>query len=167
MNRERFGAIYGARPLHLIATIASLLFCGYALVRLTQIPGGWKVLIWLVLAALLHDLVGLPLYTALNRLAEGAADAASDDRERANAALNHVRIPAGLSLLLLLVYFPLILRVDPDRYAGTTGLSVDPFLGRWLLISAALFVISGVLYALSLRRHSGGARGRVENVSDS
>jgi hypothetical protein len=68
------------------------------------------------------------------------------------AALNHVRIPAALSLLLLVVYLPLILRVDPDRYMDTTGLSLDLYLGRWLLISAALFLISGVVYAIRLRR---------------
>ena len=68
------------------------------------------------------------------------------------AALNHVRIPAALSLLLLVVYLPLILRLDPDRYTDTTGLSPDLYLGRWLLISAALFLISGIVYAIRLRR---------------
>ncbi len=67
-------------------------------------------------------------------------------------ALNHVRVPAGLSLLLLLVYFPLIFRIAPEDYAATTGQSLDPYLGRWLLISGGLFLISAVVYALRLRR---------------
>jgi hypothetical protein len=152
LMRDRFRYEYGAQPLHLIATLTSLLLCGYALLRITEIPGGGRVLIWIVAAALLHDLVALPLYSSLSRLTQGAAESAIGSRASMLAALNHVRIPAALSLLLLVVYLPLILRVDPDRYMDTTGLSLDLYLGRWLLISAALFLISGVVYAIRLRR---------------
>jgi len=150
--RERFRYEYGAQPLHLIAVVTSLLLCGYALLRITEIPGGGRVLIWLVAAALLHDLVALPLYSGLFRLTHGAAAQAISDRPAMLTALNHVRVPAGLSLLLLVVYAPLILRFDPDRYTATTGLSVDGYLGRWLLISAGLFLVSGIVYAIRLRR---------------
>jgi len=150
--RDKFRYEYGAQPLHLIATLTSLLLCGYALLRITQIPGGGRVLIWLVAAALLHDLVALPLYSGLSRLTQGAADNAIASRAARLMALNHLRVPAGLSLLLLVVYFPLILRVDPDHYMDTTGLSLDVYLGRWLLISAALFLISGIVYAVRMRR---------------
>lgn len=148
----RFRYEYGAQPLHLIAVVASLMLCAYALLRVGSIPGGGRVLIWLVAAALLHDLVALPLYSGLFRLTHGAAERAIPDRTAMTVALNHVRVPAALSLLLLVVYAPLILRFDSDRYEGTTGLSVDGYLGNWLLISAALFVISGVIYAIRLRR---------------
>lgn len=149
---DRFRYEYGAQPLHLLATGGSLLLGGYGLLRLTQIPGGTKAVIWIVAAALLHDLVALPAYSLMLRLSKGAADAAITGRGAATLALNAVRIPAGLSLLLLLAYLPLILRIDPDAYESVTGLSVDPYLGRWLLISAALFLISGLVYALRLRR---------------
>ena len=150
--RERFRYEYGAEPLHLIAVAASLLLCGYALLRITEVPGGGRILIWLVAAALLHDLVALPLYSALFRLTHGAASRAIPDRAAMLTALNHVRVPAALSLLFLVVYAPLILRFDPERYEGTTGLGVDGYLGRWLLISAGMFLISGVVYAIRLRR---------------
>ena len=150
--RARFRYEYGAEPLHLIATAGSLLLGGYGLLRLTEIPGGAKVLIWILAAALLHDLVALPFYSLLLRIADRAAGAAIDGRAAMLLALNAVRIPAGLSALLLLVFFPLILRVDPEAYESVTGLTVDPYLSRWLLISAALFLISGVIYALRLRR---------------
>lgn len=153
--RDKFRYEYGAQPLHLIAVVASLLLCGYALLRITEIPGGGRVLIWILLAALLHDLVAVPLYSGLSRLTHGAAEMTISNRPSMLMALNHVRIPAGLSLLLLVVYFPLILRVDPDHYMDTTGLSLDVYLGRWLLISAALFIISGVVYAIRLRRQAG------------
>ena len=47
---ERFRYEYGAQPLHLIAVVASPLLCGYALLRVGGIPGGGRVLIWLVAA---------------------------------------------------------------------------------------------------------------------
>jgi hypothetical protein len=158
--RDRFRYEYGAQPLHLIAVLASLLLCAYALVRVSGIPGGGRVLIWLVAAALLHDLVALPLYSGLFRLSHGAASRAIPDRAAMIAALNHVRVPAALSLLLLVVYAPLILRIDPAHYEETTGLGVDGYLGRWLLISAALFLISGIAYAIRLRRGPGRAPDR-------
>jgi hypothetical protein len=146
---------YGAQPLHLIVTLASLFLCGYALLRITEIPGGARILIWIVAAALVHDLVAVPLYSGLSRLTQGAADRAISDRSAEIVALNHVRVPAGLSLLLLVVYMPLILRFDPDRYMDTTGLSLNPYLGRWLLISGGLFLISGIVYAFRLRSGAG------------
>ncbi|MCB0875680.1 MAG: hypothetical protein KDB46_05720 [Solirubrobacterales bacterium] len=152
MIGKRFRYEYGAQPLHLIAVATSLLLCAYAIFRVGGIPGGGKVLIWLVAAALLHDLVALPLYSGLFALTHGAADRTIPDRASMLMALNHVRVPAAISLLLLVVYAPLILRIDPDRYEATTGISLDPYLGRWLLISAALFLISGIAYAIRLRR---------------
>ena len=149
---DRFRYEYGAQPLHLLATGGSLLLAGYGVLRLTEIPGGAKVLIWIVAAALLHDLVALPAYSVMLRLARGAAHTAIDGRGAATLALNAVRIPAGLSLLLLLAYLPLSLRIDPEAYESVTGLSVDPYLGRWLLISAGLFLVSGVVYAIRIRR---------------
>jgi hypothetical protein len=153
--RARFRYEYGAEPLHLVATAGSLLLGAYGLLRLTEIPGGAKVLIWIVAAALLHDLLALPFYSALLRIADRAAGAAISGRAAQVLALNAVRIPAGLSALLLLVFFPLILRIDPEAYESVTGLTVDPYLSRWLLISAALFLVSGVVYAVRLRRHVG------------
>ena len=157
--RARFRYEYGAEPLHLIAVAASLLLCGYALLRITEVPGGGRILIWLVTAALLHDLVALPLYSALFRLTHGAASRAIPDRTSMLTALNHVRVPTALSLLFLVVYAPLILRLDPERYEGTTGLGVDGYLGRWLLISAGMFLISGITYAVRLRRGAARVRG--------
>jgi hypothetical protein len=149
---DRFRYEYGAEPLHLIALASSLLLCGYALLRISEIPSGARVFIWLLAAALLHDLVALPVYSVLIKIAHGAAGRAITTRGAMLHALNHVRVPAGLSLLLLLVYSPLILRIAPEEYAATTGRSLDVYLERWLLISAALFLVSGVIYAIRLRR---------------
>ena len=68
-----------------------------------------------------------------------------------DSAVHHVRVPAFVSLLLLLVYWPLVLRQAP-RFALTTGLSPGVYLGHWLLITAALFAVSAVWLAVRLTR---------------
>ncbi len=70
---------------------------------------------------------------------------------RAGRAINHVRVPALLSALTLIVSFPLILGFGDGRYERATTLSQDVYLG-WLLLCAAMFAISGLLYALRARR---------------
>lgn len=149
---KRFRYEYGAQPLHLIAVASTLLLSGYGLLRLNDLPNTGRILIWIVVAALLHDLVAVPIYSVLLRIAHTSASRGITSRAMALHALNHVRVPAGLSLLLLFVYSPLILRLGPDEYLATTGFDVNPYLGRWLLISAAMFLISGVVYAVRLQR---------------
>lgn len=153
---DRFRYEYGAEPLHLLATVASLAVAGYAFLRIFENPGTGAVLLWMGGAVVAHDLIALPLYSALLRVAEEGAEAAVRPRRRALLALNHVRIPAALSLLLLAVSLGLILGLDEQRYQLTTGLDTDRYLGNWLLITAALFAASGLAYALKLRR--GGTR---------
>ncbi len=46
--------------------------------------------------------------------------------------------------MLLLISFPLVFQIDEPRYELTTGLDLDRYLGNWLLITAALFAISGL-----------------------
>jgi hypothetical protein len=151
-RREKFRYEYGAGPLHLIAVIASLLLSGYGILRINDIDNSVRVFIWILACALFHDLIALPFYSVLLRIARIPAGAAFKTRALALHAYNHIRVPIAWSLLLLLVYFPLIFRMAPDEYLATTGRSVDVYLGRWLLLSAAGFVISGILYAIGLRR---------------
>lgn len=150
---ERFRYEYGAAPLHLLATAASLAIFAYALLRIFEIPSTGGILLWLGAAIVLHDFIALPLYSLLLRVAEETADAAVRPRRRALLTLNHVRIPAALSLLLLLLSFPLVFQIDEPRYQLTLGeqLTLDRYLGNWLLITAVLFAVSGLLLALKLR----------------
>ena len=150
---ERFRYEYGATPLHLLATLASLAIFAYALLRIFEIPSTGGILLWLGAAIVLHDFIALPLYSLLLRVAEETTDAAIRPRRRALLTLNHVRIPAALSLLLLLISFPLVFEIDEPRYQLTVGegLTLDHYLGNWLAITAVLFAVSGLLYALKLR----------------
>ncbi|WP_338499080.1 hypothetical protein [Streptomyces sp. SJL17-4] len=135
---------YGASPLHLLLVLASFTLAAYAGVRLLK-GDTLGVALWFVGAALLHDLVLLPLYAVTDRAAqrlfrEGAG--AGEGPRRASG--NHVRVPLFVSGVLLLVWWPLILgRVD--HYTAYTGLPADGFLERWLLITAALFVASAAI----------------------
>lgn len=139
--QRMFRRYYGAGPLHLLALIASFALAGYAARELVQ-NRALEVGVWFVGAAVGHDLLLLPLYALADR-----AVVLSSRR----SAVNYVRIPAALSMLLFLVFLPSILRVSP-AYERATTLSAKRFVQNWLLITGSLFVVSAVLYALRLRR---------------
>ncbi len=143
--RPRLRRVLGS-PLQLLLLLCSFALAAYAGVRLLD-GDRLGVALWFVGAALLHDLVLLPLYAAADRAVVRGFGAAGR-----RAWVPYVRVPAAFSGLLLLVWFPLIGgRVD-RRYRLGTGLSADVFLARWLLISAVLFGGSALLLALRLRR---------------
>ena len=68
--------------------------------------------------------------------------------------INYVRVPAAFSMLLLLVWFPLILGLSARTYHRASGLVTSPYLGRWLAVTGVLFAASAASYALALRRAS-------------
>ena len=215
-----FRALYGESPLHLLVLLASFVVCGYAAARLLE--GDWLGIVeWFVGAAVIHDLVFVPLYGSTDwvlhrglrtgrgrdlsvgqarerRAGQEPPDAASAREPSAQppaappsgrppssetppaqpsaeppsnqpppaqppsakpppaqapsapriALLNHIRVPAFLSFLLLLVYWPLIRERSGPVYAVTTRLSPGVFLGRWLLVTAVLFAVSALLFAV-------------------
>lgn len=145
MRRPFTKAAIGS-PLQLLLLACSFALAGYAGVQL--LAGDWfGVALWFVGAAVLHDLVLLPLYAGADRALSRALGAVGRREWTV-----FVRVPAALSALLLLVWFPLISGQVADHYQSATGLSGDRFLSRWLLITAALFGGSAVLLVLRLRR---------------
>jgi hypothetical protein len=133
-------------PLQILLLACSFALAAYAGVRL--LADDWfGVALWLVGAALLHDLVLLPVYAVADRVVVRGLGAAG----RREWTM-YVRVPAALSGLLLLVWFPLISGMVDRRYRSATALSPDGFLGRWLLITAVLFGGSALLLALRVRR---------------
>ncbi|MEV0889080.1 hypothetical protein AB0J03_35485 [Streptomyces microflavus] len=153
-----FKARYGAPPLHLLLVLGSFALTGYAGIRLLDGREPWMVVLWFVGAALLHDLVLLPLYTLTDRAAQivlGGRHRPAGPRADAGSApvrwINHVRVPVFLSGLLFLTYFPLILERG-GRFTAYTTLPDDVFLGRWLLITAALFGLSALALLIRVFR---------------
>ena len=140
---------YGANPLHLLALVGCFAVAGYAAARLVP-PNPLGVAIWFVGAVVGHDLVLMPLYA----LADWSATAVIRHRAARVPAgvpwINYLRVPAVLSGLLFLVWFPLILRLR-TRYQASTTLSPEPFLWHWLGVTGALFLLSAAAFALRVR----------------
>lgn len=148
----RFRDFYGSHPLHLLTMAAGFALLGYVVItagpRTFWAPqGGWwhSIALWLGAAFVAHDLVLFPLYALADRLV--AAPGKTGQRV---AIRNYLRMPALGSGLLLLLFFPGIIRQGAPLYAADTGLTQHPFLGRWLLITAALFGASAAVYAARL-----------------
>lgn len=133
---------YGATPLHLAAHLAALLLAAWALLQVLGLGNWQRVLLWLAGAVIVHDLVLWPGYTALDRLAR---------RGRPAGWVNYVRVPAGISGLLALVFFPVMCGKGEAAYERVSALGWDGYATRWLLVSAALFAASGVVYLVRSR----------------
>jgi len=164
---------YGAHPLHLLALLAAFALAGYA-VHAVVATGRWDGFVaWFLIAVVGHDLLLFPLYSladlSLRRLLPrwaspgGAGKGGHAAPAPARLPLiNYIRVPAGFSLLLLAVWFPLILGLSSASYRRASGLSTAPYLGRWLAVTGTMFLVSAITYALRLRilsaRAATGAR---------
>lgn len=146
---SRFTRLYGASPWHLLAMLALGAVTAYTASRLLDDPALWRIALWFVGAAVVWDLLLGPALAGADVVLRRLL---GRRRPRGVRAVNYVRIPALLSGLLLLVYAPLVLRRSEPVFAAKAGLSQDPYLGRWLAVTAALFVASGLLYGIALLR---------------
>lgn len=140
---------YGAHPLHLLVLLASFALAGYAVVRLISFRPV-AVVVWFVGAAVLHDLLLVPIYRLADHTQVGIWHQ-HPGRLPAAPWINYLRFPVTISGLLLLVFSPNIFRLS-GIYRPTTDLSSSVYLGRWLAVTGALFVLSAVAFAFRLRR---------------
>lgn len=139
--------LYGASPWHLVAVLAGLLVTAYVVSRLADNPSLLRIAVWFVGAAVVWDLVAGPLIALVDRLLLPLRS-----RPRRVSLLNHVRVPALLSGLLLVVWAPVIFERSEQIFRLKAGLTQDPYLGRWLAISAVLVLLSAVVYAVRVAR---------------
>jgi hypothetical protein len=154
-----FRRFYGSNPLHLLAHIGVFFIAGWAIAQIFRAGFVINWIAWFVGAALLHDLVLLPLYSTLDRgliatvRAPGAPIGADPDGPtRRPSPLNHLRVPAVVSAILLLVYFPLILGYASKNYQHDTGHALAGYTRNWLLICAGLFLFSALIYMVRVIR---------------
>jgi hypothetical protein len=157
---RRFSALYGSSPAHLLLALAALVVSAWAVVQAFGQGPPLSLTKWFVGSILAHDLVLLPIYSlvliGLLRVVGGrGAQNRAEASPRGLLVLNHLRVPAALSLLMLLLFFPFILGLADAGYEGVSGLSTDPYLPRWLILSGALFLLSGLILVVRLVR--GGA----------
>ena len=156
--RER----YGASPLHLLAMLCCLALVAYAAL-LTTADSRWPLmLVWFVGALIGHDLLLYPLYAVADR----SLTQALRRRRRVPSgrprlpAVNYVRVPAMGAGLTFLLFLPGIVRQGAETYHNATGQTQSPFLGRWLLLCAAMFGISALVYAVHVGRAARAQRPR-------
>jgi hypothetical protein len=148
---RRFAAVYGSGPLHLLTMVSGFALLGYLLATFKPATlwnsGTWwqSIAVWLAAAVIAHDLLLFPLYALADRVLFARA------RRRANiSARNHIRVPALGAGLTLLIFLPGIIEQGAPTYAAATGQTQQPFLGRWLLLTAAMFAVSAIWYATRL-----------------
>ena len=126
--------VYGSTPWHLLGHLALFVLAAYAVTQIFTLGAAGNAMVWLVGAVLLHDAVLWPLYTlVLGRLP------------------NVIRVPLALSLLLGLVFIGTISGKGGNAYRNASGQTYDGYVTRWLVVSAALFVISAVVYVVRRR----------------
>jgi hypothetical protein len=142
---------YGAGPLHLLASLACFAMAGYAVTRIHLQGDIVRIAAWFVLCIVGHDLIAWPLYALADRTAIRASRR-HPERLPAVPWVNHVRVPAVVSGVLLFISFPLVLRLSKAAYLGTTGYTESAYLGNWLLVTGLAFGLSAVLYAIRVAR---------------
>jgi hypothetical protein len=157
--------VYGAHPLHLLVLIAGFALAGYVVVTigpqaLWNHHVWWQsILVWFAAAIIAHDLVLFPIYAAVDRVLLSARRRRRAPVARSHVpALNYVRVPAMGAALTLLVFLPGIIKQGAFTYWAATGQTQDPFLGRWLLLTAVMFALSAIAYAIRVTLARNGLR---------
>jgi hypothetical protein len=160
---RRFTAVYGSDPLHLMGTIAALALAGYVVKQLGPQalwnPKVWwqSIAVWFFAAVIAHDLILFPLYALADRSVTAALTAVrgrwvgrSKRSSPLVSPLNYVRVPSLAAGLSLLLFFPGIIGQGRSSYLAATGQTQQPFFARWLLLVAALYGLSALIYATRL-----------------
>ncbi len=163
-----FTRSYGSHPLHLLTMITGFALLAYVVTVVEPVtlwnPHVWwqSIIVWFAAAIVAHDLVLFPVYAALDRLlCRRGVRPRSARAEPRVPVLNYLRVPALGAALTLLVFLPGIIEQGAGQYQAATGQTQDPFLGRWLLLTAAMFALSAGSYAARLaaiHRRTRGSR---------
>ena len=153
--RTAFHDVYGSYPLHLLTMAAGFALLGYVVATVKPMtlwnPHSWwqSIAVWFAAAVIAHDLVLFPIYALAARILWARAGRRRVRRLPVSVR-NYLRIPALGSGLTLLVFLPGIIGQGASTYLAATGQTQQPFLGRWLLLTAAMFATSATVYLLRL-----------------
>ena len=152
--------LYGENLFHLIVLLAALALAAYAVsvlgVQNLFNPAVWwqSIAVWFAVAVIGHDLILFPLYALAERLLPArrreapAAEKAEEAGPRRVPVVNYLRMPTLATGLTLLLFLPGIIEQGGESYTSATGLTQEPFLGRWLLLTAAFYLVSAACYAV-------------------
>lgn len=153
--RSVFHDVYGSYPLHLLTMAAgfALLGCVLVTVKLRTLwnPHSWwqSIAVWFAAAVIAHDLVLFAIYALADRMLWIRARRRPGRPLRGTGAQlpSDTRSRVGLTLL---VFLPGIIEQGGSTYLAATGPTQQPFLDRWLLLTAAMFTTSAVVYLTRL-----------------
>ena len=134
--------------LQLLVHAAAFAVAFYALAQIFRGGSVVNFVAWFAGAAVLHDLILLPIYSLLDR----GARVRGHRPARRIALVNHIRTPALISGVLLLVYFPTIVGLTDADYLAATGHRPAGYARNWLEITAVLFMASALLYVIRVIR---------------
>ena len=154
--RKHFARHYGSHPLHLLTMVAGFALLGYVLATFKPTTlwnsGAWwqSIAVWFAAAVVAHDLLLFPLYALADRMMSARISRRPVNRQPKVPARNHIRVPVLAAGLTLLIFLPGIIEQGAPTYRAATGQTQQPFLGRWLLLTAALFAISAAVYLARL-----------------
>jgi Na+/melibiose symporter-like transporter len=149
---DRFRRRYGASPLHLAGHLVVFAIALFALDRIASTGSVMKLIALYVGFIVAHDLIFVPAYSALDRATRAALARLPARAPGAVTRINHIRVPAFISGVLLIIYLPLISGKAANGYLLSSGHPLEGFLRNWLLISLALFLGSGLIYVVRVRR---------------
>ena len=148
----RVRTFYGEHPLHLIVLLACFALTGYVAMHVATYALWPKILIWFLGAVVAHDFVLFPVYALLDRSATSLLGLLREHRHDGLTprvpVVNYLRIPSLGAGLTLVLFLPGIIRQGEPEYSLATGQTQAPYLQRWLLLCAAMFVVSAVVYAI-------------------
>ena len=145
-------AMYGSHPLHLLTMLSGFALFGYILATfklatLWNAATWWQsIVVWLAAAVIAHDLLLFPLYTLADRALFARTGRTAAARQPKVSGRNHIRVPALGAGLTLLIFLPGIIEQGAATYHAATGQTQQPFLGRWLLLTAVMFAVSALGY---------------------
>jgi hypothetical protein len=162
--RSVFRDVYGSYPLHLLTMAAGFALLGYVVATVKPMtlwnPHSWwqSIAVWFAAAIIAHDLLLFPIYALADRILWAGAGRRPAGQPRVSVR-NYIRIPALGSGLTLLVFLPGIIGQGASTYLAATGQTQQPFFGRWMLLTTAMFTTSAAVYLVRLvlaSRRSGG-----------
>jgi hypothetical protein len=163
--------LYGERLFHLIVVLAAVALGAYTIsvlsVRNLFNPNVWwqSIAVWFAVAVIGHDLILFPLYTLADRLLPRQRGPHKDRETSPQLSgrvplTNYVRMPTLAAGMLLMLFLPGIIEQGAPTYQAATGLTQAPYLSRWLLLTAAFYLVSATCYAVKtvlVQRHTAGS----------
>lgn len=142
--------VYGESPLHLLGQLVAFAIAAYAFTQIIDVAStdNLSLLLWFVAGALLHDLLFVPIYLILDLVARLGLQ---DHALRRVRVINHIRFPMAISGTTFILFFPLLFGRGADTFERVAGVQRPDHFARWLLITAVVFAVSALVYAVRLR----------------